>query len=425
MGSSIDDAGAGAAGARPARRERIWRDSTVSVLREGYPFLARRRTELESDVVPLRMLGRRGVALCGPAWVELFYDKRLVQRHGAVPEPVRSTLFGHGAVQSLDGAMHRARRALFLEQLDDGAVAELRGAILSEWLAAESRWHRAEEVVLFDEAARVLLAGVWRWCGLPALDESAVRSTSADMVAMVDGFASIGSRHLRARLARRRQERLLEGEVESVRRRPRPAASVVAAVSNHRDQDGQLLPARTAAVELLNIIRPTVAITWYLTFAAHAMQTWPATLEGLLSDDRDAVIAFVDEVRRYYPFAPFIGGLARQQLVLAGHPVRPGQLVLLDLYGQNHHPGVWDEPEVFDPERFRSRTSYDVLLVPQGGGDPVHGHRCPGEPLTVQVLADLVVQLARLSWRAIVAPEPVRLDRIPTRPASGMPVWVG
>ncbi|MGH3506537.1 MAG: hypothetical protein ACRDO2_04960 [Nocardioidaceae bacterium] len=44
-----------------------------------------------------------------------FYDERLVQRHGAVPEPVRSTLFGNVAVQSLDGAMHRARRGLFLE----------------------------------------------------------------------------------------------------------------------------------------------------------------------------------------------------------------------------------------------------------------------------------------------------------------------
>jgi hypothetical protein len=31
------------------------------------------------------------------------------------------------------------------------------------------------------------------------------------------------------------------------------------------------LPLRIAAVELINVLRPTVAISWYIAFAAHAL----------------------------------------------------------------------------------------------------------------------------------------------------------
>ena len=46
----------------------------------------------------------------GPKALEFFYDEDHVRRAGALPEPVVSTLFGHGAVHTLDGAAHRARR---------------------------------------------------------------------------------------------------------------------------------------------------------------------------------------------------------------------------------------------------------------------------------------------------------------------------
>src|SRR5438874_6581565 len=39
---------------------------------------------------------------------------RSFQRAGAAPEALRATLFGKGGVQTLDGASHRRRKALFV-----------------------------------------------------------------------------------------------------------------------------------------------------------------------------------------------------------------------------------------------------------------------------------------------------------------------
>src|SRR3712207_8731320 len=78
-----------------------------------------------------------------------------------------------------------------------------------------------------------------------------------------------------------------------------------------------------------------------------------------------------------------------------------GALPIFDLYGQNHDPALWGDPYAFRPERFLTadgvvREIGAFELVPQGGGDPRTGHRCPGEQITVALLAALAVRLARL-----------------------------
>jgi fatty-acid peroxygenase len=73
----------------------------------------------------------------------------------------------------------------------------------------------------------------------------------------------------------------------------------------------------------------------------------------------------------------------------------------------------YPDPLAVRPERFaeRSPTAYD--LVPQGGGPP-HGHRCPGESMTMQLLVQTVAVLAG-SDLVLDAGEP-DLGRIPTLP---------
>ncbi|GGM07013.1 hypothetical protein GCM10011594_28810 [Nakamurella endophytica] len=57
-------------------------------------------------------------------------------------------------------------------------------------------------------------------------------------------------------------------------------------------------------------------------------------------------------------------------------------------------------------------------VVPQGGGDPDHGHRCPGEGVPMSRLT--VTTLA--GWPHRLAPQGLTADlgRMPTRPASGV-----
>jgi cytochrome P450 len=67
-----------------------------------------------------------------------------------------------------------------------------------------------------------------------------------------------------------------------------------------------------AAGELINVLRPTAAIAWHVTFAALALHEYPQCRGRLMSEpmpfDADRYgYCFMQEVRRFYPFTPFVG----------------------------------------------------------------------------------------------------------------------
>ncbi|MHC3458909.1 cytochrome P450 [Streptomyces flavovirens] len=399
------------------------RDSSLALLTKGYAWLPDRRRRSGFAPVRTRLLGKPAIVLHGPEAVPFFYDEAHVPRRSALPEPVIDTLFGRGAVHTLDGEQHRARKALFVSLLKDRArVASLARHAEEEWEGAQSEWAGREEVVLFDEMSKVLTRAVCSWAGLPG-DIGRDDALADDLVAMVDGFATAGPRHWRARRARHRQEDRL-GRLISTYRSPEalegvPDGSVLTSVASHRDEDGALLHVRTAAVELLNVVRPTVAVSWFLTFGAHAMHRWPSVRERLAAGDASYALAFAQEVRRFYPFAPFLGGLAAADLRWQGEEIPAGTMVLLDVYGQNHDPELWEAPYVFSPERFVGREPGRDELIPQGGGEAGSGHRCPGEDITLALLCALGPKLARLTYDVPEQDLRIPLRRVPTRPRSG------
>ncbi|MFI8075352.1 cytochrome P450 [Streptomyces sp. NPDC086033] len=392
-------------------------DSSLALLAKGYTWLPDRRLHTTAPLVRTRLMGQHAVALHGPEAVRFFYDERHVERGTALPGPVLSTLFGHGAVHTLDGQEHRERKGMFLSLLTGPqTVAALVDRVTAVWDEAVESWsHRP--VVLFDEASRILTRGVCQWAGIPLADAD---STARDLVAMVDGFATPGPRHWQARRARARSEAWLGGLVEEVRagRATAPAGSALDTVARHRDADGRLLDPHTAAVELLNVIRPTVAACWFVAYAGHALRT-PGVKERLSGDDPAYAVAFAHELRRFYPFAPFLGGRAVTDLEWQGEPIPAGTLILLDLYGQNHDPDLWDEPYAFAPRRFVGRPPHRDELVPQGGADRATGHRCPGEDITVALLAALGPRLARLEYDVPEQDLRIPLTRMPARVRSG------
>jgi fatty-acid peroxygenase len=85
---------------------------------------------------------------------------------------------------------------------------------------------------------------------------------------------------------------------------------------------------------------------------------------------------------------------------------------------------AWGGPYAFRPERFLARDVGAFELVPQGGGDPRTGHRCPGEQLTVALLSALAIRLARLPFDVPAQDLSVSLRRIPARPKSGVVLLV-
>jgi fatty-acid peroxygenase len=406
------------------RRPRL--DQSVPMLAKGYAWLPDRRRAAGRDTVHTRLLlTRRVLGVEGPAGARFVYDEGNVRRSGALPEPVVSTLFGHGSVHSLDGEAHRVRKGMFVQLLMGPGVADLVDRVTTAWDDAVRRWAGEPRVVLQDEAARVLTRGVCDWAAVPVADDE-VPALARDLTTLVDGFATGAPRHWRARRVRQRREAWLAGIVEDVRSgaRPAPVGSVLEVVATHRDSEGELLEPRVAAVEVLNVVRPTVAVSWFVAFAAHALHRWPEHRDRLRSGDGAFATAFAHEVRRYYPFAPFIGGRSPREVEWDGERVPAGSMVLLDLWGQDHDPALFPEPFTFRPGRFLDGDGVRPIgaweLVPQGGGDPRTGHRCPGEDVTVALLSALAVRLARLEH--VLPPQDLRISlrRIPARPASGV-----
>ncbi|MCC8482866.1 cytochrome P450, partial [Streptomyces globisporus] len=108
-------------------------DSTLPLLLQGYAWLPDRRRRSGGAPVRTRLLGKRAIALHGPAAVRFFYDEQHIRRQDALPQPVIDTLFGQGAVHTLDGERHRVRKALFTGLLKDpSAVRELAGQVNTE-----------------------------------------------------------------------------------------------------------------------------------------------------------------------------------------------------------------------------------------------------------------------------------------------------
>jgi hypothetical protein len=199
-----------------------------------------------------------------------------------------------------------------------------------------------------------------------------------------------------------------------------PYGSALHAAARARDPKGWLLPERVAATTVLNVVRPTVAVAWFVAFAGKALDEYPEWRERIANGDDAALDAFVQEVRRLYPFVPVLAARARAAQDVLGVRVPGGGLVVLDVHGTNHDPEHRPEPDRFDPDRFLQGRVDPDTLVPQGGGDVTNGHRCPGEGVTLTMLAVAVRALAGLPQTLAPPDLDYDLSRIPTRPRSGV-----
>lgn len=395
-------------------------DATLALLRDPYGFVQKRCQRYGSDLFETRLLLRRTICMRGRDAAELFYDPERFQRRGAMPERIRRTLLGRGGVQGLDDEAHRHRKQMFMALMTPERIAGL-GALTAERLRLHAgRWASMPRVVLYDELHEVLTRIVCAWSGVQ-LQEAEVRRRTRELVAMFDAAGAIGPRHWWSRLARRSGERWSAEMVEAVRagRLDPPEQSALRIIALHRDLDGKLPPPRIAAVELLNVLRPTVAVAVFITHAAHALHEHPECRQRLQAGEAGYADLFVQEVRRFYPFFPAVMARTRRGFEWKGYRFPEGARVMLDLHGTDHDPRSWNAPEEFRPERFRRWDGSPFDFIPQGGGDHHQGHRCAGEWITIELMKVAVDFLARRI--AYDVPEQdLRIDRarLPALPRS-------
>ncbi|BBF43093.1 cytochrome P450 152A1 [Lachnospiraceae bacterium KM106-2] len=396
-------------------------DNTIRLKNEGYPFIPTIMSDLHTDIFQTRLMGKKIICITGKEAAKLFYDPEYFIRHKANPKRIQKTLFGVNAIQGMDGDAHLHRKQLFLSILSEERLTLLREIVRTKYMNAIPKWKEKEQVCLFTETASILCESTCEWCDVPITPQDA-RIRSEQFMTMVYAIAQIGPKYWKGKSARKSTEEWIESvikEVRSGRRKPKKESALYQ-ISNYHDLTDVPLTDRAAAIELINVIRPIVAISIYIVYAALALHEHPQYIDLLKVPNDPYYNLFVQEVRRYYPLGPFLGARVKKDFKWHDYLFKEGTLVFLDAYGINSDPSIWKSPKVFSPENFRDWDEDEFELIPQGGGDPATGHRCPGEGITLELMKDTIDFLVN-KIEYTVPPQNLSysLKKIPTLPESG------
>ena len=413
---------------------RVVPDDSLAVLVHGYDFGDRiwRRVRDGARSAPLRLLGRDALLVRGTAAVSLFYDETRIARHGAMPAIVQETLFGHGSVHSLDGDEHRHRKATFVDvAYDDAQVERLQPLLEREWRHELDAWLDGGDRTAYDAAVGALGRAIMAWAGLPGTPAAKTR-WAARLAQIVDGFgapyspaylAAVSNRVWSDRHARRLIQAVRSGDLAA------REGTALHSWAWHRDRAGELLPEKVAGVELQNTLRPTIAVARFVAFAAKELHDRPEWRDRISSETAERqtlvggplAIMFAQEIRRTAPFVPMLPGWAIRDVDLDGQHLSAGGRVLIDIFGTDTDARSWENPAVFDPERFRGVEDYEALtaFIPHGGADVATGHRCPGEKIAISGLATAIAALSDPGLTVLDTGLTVNRRRLPTMPKSG------
>ena len=358
-------------------------DSTLALLRNPYGFIRQTCRHLDADLFETRILLHKTICMTGAAAAEAFYREEQLIREGSMPSRIQKTLLGEGGVQGLDGATHQHRKKMFMSMMGTEHIAALQGMSLHMLDNFAPDWEAKNEVVFYDEVREMLTRAVCAWCGVP-IPEAEVATRTAQLTSLFQDAGAIGLKHWAARLARHRLEKWAARMIQQVRdgELQPTQESALHFIATWRDLDGELLNPKVAAVELLNVLRPTVAVSVFIVQTAHALYRYPEWQEKLRNDE-GLLEPFVQEVRRLYPFFPAVAARVKSTFEWQGYRFPKGHRVLLDLYGTNTDRRSWDAPVEFRPERFRGRAENPYDFIPQGGGNHYTNHRCPGEWIAI------------------------------------------
>lgn len=402
-------------------------ENGLKVLREGYMYAPNRHKIYKADAFETHLLGEKAVVIGGEEAAKLFYDEDKFKREGAAPEPAKATLLGKGGVQGLDDEAHRHRKAFFMGLMSKERI-EVWAKLVEKYLLKETKeWIKKDSIVFYEESQKILTQAVCEWAGVP-LPEKDVEKRTKQLVSMFESPMAVSTRQIEGRIGRKQAESWNKELIQQVRDgdlHPKEETALYQ-ISWFKDLDGELLDLKTAAVELLNVLRPSVAVAIYFAFTALSLHQFPEIKDKLNGDNPYYLHMFIQEIRRYYPFFPFNGSITRKDFIWDGYQFEKDTLVILDFYGTNHDPRIWDNPEGFDPERFKDwHTSptdqVQMKLVAQGGGDYNTGHRCPGEWNTVramEIVTDYLIN--KISYEVPEQDVGYSMVKVPTIPNSGM-----
>jgi len=175
-----------------------------------------------------------------------------------------------------------------------------------------------------------------------------------------------------------------------------------------------------------------LAWTWYLLgknpqAEDHLRAELAAVLDGRAPDAEDLprlryAAMVIDESMRLYPPAWAFSRSNIEDDELSGYRIKRGSLIYISQYVTHRHPGFWEDPDRFDPERFTpqsiaARPKY--AYFPFGGGP----RACIGSQFALMEAALILCTLVQRYRLRLVADHPVEMQPLVTlRPRWGIKV---
>ncbi|WP_407855654.1 cytochrome P450 [Enterococcus hailinensis] len=395
-------------------------------LDEGYLLLSELRKEADAPVVKARLLNKEVIAVYGKEAARAFYDPANFKRKGAMPKLVLKTLFGEEGVQTLDDEEHNQRKKVFMDLMTPKRMEDYHRIV--DRTLTEKMEHLQGELELFDVAKDVLFRSICEWSGidLTKMNEREINQLAEYQISMISSAVTNPTTHIKGIENRKKSEKWAQSLIEDARINPVAGKENVAlyAFANAKDTQGNLLPIDVAAVELLNIIRPTVALTVWIALMGHALFSRPDIYQRLHTEFDELQDSFIQEMRRYYPFFPMIPAFAKKDVTIDGYLIPEDSWVVLDLYGTNHDERSIETPEVFRISRYvgkEKHISYDeeYEMIAQGGGKFEAMHRCAGEWITLHALRVFSDQLVNKYEFSVPEQDwTIPMNQFPTYPNS-------
>lgn len=128
----------------------------------------------------------------------------------------------------------------------------------------------------------------------------------------------------------------------------------------------------------------------------------------------------IDETLRLYPPAAMLSRTAQRADELCGREVRKGDTVILPIYALHRNHALWDDPDVFDPDRFADPVQIKrYAYLPFGHGPRI----CIGMSFALQeAVIILSTLLSRFRFTQMPGREPKPVMILTLRPQGG--VWL-
>jgi cytochrome P450 len=178
------------------------------------------------------------------------------------------------------------------------------------------------------------------------------------------------------------------------------------------------------------------ALTWTLYLLARS-PTWAAALEDEIARvtgsapiaaehiERLVLVGQVlKESMRVYPPVPMMSRQCVADARIDGHDVKAGTSIILPIYAIHRHARRWEDPNVFDPDRFSPEREAQIpryQYMPFGAGPRV----CIGRSFAMlEATTMLATMLQHARFEAVAGHEPLPIARVTLSPKGGMPLKV-